>query len=266
MPETAHPTVLDKILARRAERLEEEKRMHPPAEVRAAAHDAPRPRDFAAALSPPGPRVIAEIKRRSPSRGLLRPEMDVAALARAYTAGGAAALSVLTEADHFDGSLEHLRTARRATHLPLLRKDFVLDPYQVYEARAAGADAVLLIVAALDPSRIAELGGLARELGLAVLVEAHDEAEVRTTVETGATLVGINNRDLKTLVVDIGTTLRLAPLVPSGRTVVAESGIHGRGDLERLAAAGVHAYLVGEHLMLSRDVTAALRVLLEAAP
>jgi indole-3-glycerol phosphate synthase len=209
----------------------------------------------------PSPRIIAEIKRRSPSRGLLRPELDVAALAAAYTAGGAAALSVLTEEDHFDGSLVHLGQARAATHLPILRKDFITDPYQVYETRAAGADAVLLIVAALEPARLADLAALAIELGLAALVETHNREEVETAVGSGAQIVGINNRNLHTLEVSLDTCLDLAPRVPADRQVVAESGIHGSGDVRRLEAAGIHVFLVGEHLMLQADVAAALQEL-----
>ncbi len=255
------PTVLDRILSKRQERLEAARRERPLQMVRSAALSSPAPRDFRAALDGPAPRIIAEIKRRSPSRGVLRPDLDVPALARAYTAGGAAALSVLTEVDHFDGSLGHLAASRAATTLPLLRKDFITDAYQVYEARAAGADAVLLIVAALVPTHLGDLAGLAHELGLAALVETHDEREVETAVSTGARIVGINNRDLRTLEVSLDTTLRLAPLVPPDRIVVSESGIHGPRDLGRLAAAGVRVYLVGEHLMLQTDVAAALRQL-----
>jgi len=206
-------------------------------------------------------RIIAEIKRRSPSRGVLRVDLDVPALARAYAAGGADALSVLTEEDHFDGRLQYLGVAKEATALPVLRKDFLTDPYEIYEARASGADAVLLIVAALAPEELTDLAGLSAELGLAVLVEAHNEAEIELAVSSRAPLVGINNRDLRTLEVSLETSLRLAPLVPAGRTAVAESGIHGPGDIRRLARVAIHAFLVGEHLMLAPDVAAALRSL-----
>lgn len=254
-------TVLDAILRRRRERLVGEMGARPLADVRAAVRSAPPTRDFAAALRAPGTRVIAEIKRRSPSRGLLRPDLDVPALARAYTSGGAAALSVLTERDHFDGALEHLVAARAATHVPLLRKDFVVEAYQIWEARAAGADAVLLIVAALEPGHLAELAALARELGLAALVETHDADEVAVAVACGAQIVGINNRNLKTLEVSLDTAVALAPLVPPGAILVAESGIRGPADLARLGKVGIRVFLVGEHLMLSSDVTAALREL-----
>lgn len=262
------PTVLERILSRRRERLEEEKRRRPLAEVRAAARDAPPARDFARAVAagPGNVRIIAEIKRRSPSRGPLRPGLDVPSLAHAYAAGGADALSVLTEQDHFDGRLDDLTAASTAVGLPVLRKDFLTDPYQLHEARAAGADAVLLIAAALDPGALQELTGLAGELGMAALVEAHDESELTAALASGAPLVGINNRDLRTLEVSLQTSIRLAPLVPPGRTVVAESGIHGPEDLRLLAGSGIHAFLVGEHLVLAADVVGALRALKGAEP
>jgi indole-3-glycerol phosphate synthase len=256
-------SVLDQILARRRERLEEEMLRRPLADVHAAARDAPPARGFAAALAaPPGEvRVIAEIKRRSPSRGVLRAGADPAAMARVYAEAGADALSVLTEQDHFDGTLEDLRRARGAVSLPVLRKDFLTDPYQLFEARAAGADAVLLIVAALGPALLRELLGLARDLGMAALVETHDEAELDVAAASGASLIGINSRDLRTLKVSLDTAVRLAPLAPRSATVVAESGIHGQPDAKLLASAGIRAFLVGEHLMLAEDVGAALRVL-----
>lgn len=260
------PTVLDRILCRRRERLEEEKRRRPLAEVRAAARDARQPRDFALALASSAGtvRVIAEIKRRSPSRGLLRPDLDVPALARAYAAGGADALSVLTEQDHFGGGLEDLTSAGKAAPMPVLRKDFLTGPYQLYEARAAGADAVLLIAAALEPEALRDLAGLAAELGMAALVEAHDETDLGAALASGAPLVGINNRDLRTLEVNLRASIRLAPLVPPDRTVVAESGVHGPEDVRLLARSGIRAFLVGEHLMLAADVVGALRALKEA--
>ena len=261
------PTVLERILSRRRERLEEEMRRRPFAEVRAAARDAPPARDFARAVAGPGDvRIIAEIKRRSPSRGPLRPGLDVPSLARAYAAGGADALSVLTEQDHFDGRLDYQTAASAAAGLPVLRKDILTDPDQLHEARAAGADAVLLIVAALDPGALRDLAALAAALGMAALVEAHDESELRAALDSGAPLVGINNRDLRTLEVSLETSIRLAPLVPPGRTAVAESGIHGPEDLRLLARSGIHAFLVGEHLVLAADVVGALRALKGAEP
>jgi indole-3-glycerol phosphate synthase len=209
--------------------------------------------------------VIAEFKRRSPSAGVLRESADLDAIARAYQQGGARALSVLTEGPHFGGSLEDLRLARAACGLPLLRKDFTIDPYQLFEARAAGADAVLLIVAALAPE---ELGGLmerARGLGLDALVEVHDRDELRVALAVGAELIGINNRDLRDFSVDVERTYELLGEIPAGCTVVSESGIGEPSQLERLGQAGVAAVLVGESLMRSSDPEQALRRLLSRA-
>ena len=253
--------ILERILAAKRERLQAARAARPLAEVRAAARDAEAPRDFAGALGRPGVRVIAEIKRRSPSRGLIRADFDVAALARAYAAGGADCCSVLTEEDFFDGRLAYLQQARGEVGLPLLRKDFVFDSYQVHESRAAGADALLLIAAALARGALADLAALAAELGLAALVEVHEEGELEAALGCPRALIGINNRDLRTFAVDLGTSERLARLVPAGRLVVAESGIHGPADLRRLEAAGIHAFLVGEHLMRAADPAAALRAL-----
>jgi indole-3-glycerol phosphate synthase len=218
------------------------------------------PRGFRRALlSGPRPRVIAEIKRRSPSRGEIRADFDASACARAYAAAGAAAISVLTDARYFGGSLELLAQVRGAVSLPLLRKDFILDAYQIDEARVAGADAVLLIAAALEPRRLRELRAYAEALALDALVEVHDEPELDAAVAAGADLIGINNRDLRSFEVDLGVTERLAGKVPEGCVVVAESGIFTPDDWERLEAAGAHAFLVGEALMRETDVGAALR-------
>lgn len=235
-------------------------------ELLAAAAQAPPARDFAAALRGPDVRVIAEIKRASPSEGAIRSgAFDPAEIARTYEANGAAALSVLTDERFFGGHLDHLRAARGAVGLPVLRKDFVVDERQVIEARAAGADAVLLIVAALPPVRLRALQALARDLGMAALVEAHDAAEVETALGADATVIGVNNRDLRTFVTDLANTERLAPMIPAERVLVAESGVHERADVERLAAAGADAVLVGTALMQAEDPGAALRELVGVA-
>lgn len=232
------------------------------AELRDRAADAPPTRGFAAALRHPSEvRLLAEIKRRSPSAGPIRPGASPEEVASDYAAGGAAALSVLTDREYFDGSLAALRAARTAVELPILRKDFTLDPLQVWEARAAGADAILLIVRILDDSRLRELRGLASELGLDSLVEIHDELELDRALSAGATLVGVNNRDLRTFRTDLGLTLKLAPRVPAGVTLVAESGIRTPEDVRRLGGAGIDAVLVGESLMRQSDLTAAARAI-----
>jgi indole-3-glycerol phosphate synthase len=218
------------------------------------------PRGFRRALeSAERPRVIAEIKRRSPSRGEIRPDFDAVACARAYATAGAAALSVLTDERYFGGSLALLTQVREAVSLPLLRKDFILDAYQVDEARVYGADAVLLIAAALDPSALRSLAAHAEAIGLDALVEVHDERELEAALAAGADLIGINNRNLRTFEVDLGVTERLAGKLPEGCVVVSESGIFTSRDWERLEAAGAHAFLVGEALMRESDVGAALR-------
>lgn len=215
------------------------------------------------ALMAPGISVIAEIKRRSPSAGQLRADLDVAEIADAYRRGGAAALSVLTEGPHFGGSLEDLRIARAACPLPILRKDFIVDPFQLREAAAAGADAVLLIVAALAPPQVESLRKQASELGLDALVEVHDERELQVALEAGAEIVGVNNRDLRDFSVDVERTFALLGHMPSGVIVVSESGIGGLEQLRRLADAGVAAVLVGESLMRAEDPAAALAALLD---
>jgi len=258
-------TILEDILAHKREELERARAAVPDAvmaERAAAAPHAVRSLYDALAAAPP-PRVIAEIKRRSPSRGPIRPDLDPLDCAKAYAAAGAAALSVLTDARFFGGSLDDLCRVRAAVELPLLRKDFVLDARQVDEARWAGADAVLLIVAALPAERLAALLAHAAARGLDALVEVHDADELETARAAGARLVGINNRDLRSFEVDLGTTEALAPRAGAGRLVVTESGIHGPADLRRLAAAGAGAFLVGESLMREPDPGAALRRLRE---
>jgi len=209
--------------------------------------------------------VIAEVKRRSPSRGEIRASFDPVACARAYSEGGAAAISVLTDETFFGGHLDYLAAVRGAAPMPLLRKDFVIDAYQIDEARVAGADAVLLIAAALGPDELVALRERAEALGLCALVEVHDELELAVALDSGARVIGINNRDLRTFHTDLAVTERLAPRVPEGVVVVAESGIFTRTDMARLAASGAHAFLVGESLMREADMAGALRRLREVA-
>lgn len=231
-------------------------------ELRDIARQADAPRGFAAALRRPAEvRLLAEVKRRSPSAGDIRPGADPVEVARAYVRGGAAALSVLTDRDYFGGDLAFLSAVREAVPVPVIRKDFLIHPAQVWEARAAGADAVLLIVRILEQPLLEELHGLARELGMDALVEAHTAEELERALAAGATLVGVNNRDLDTFVTDLDLSIRLAPRVPATVTYVAESGIRAAEDVDRLGAAGVDAILVGESLMRQADVGAAAAAL-----
>jgi indole-3-glycerol phosphate synthase len=261
------PTVLAQILRRTRAELERRKREVPERtleegvpETRSAGDGRGRGR-LREALTQPGIAVIAEFKRRSPSAGTVREGADVNAVVRAYERGGAAAVSVLTEGPSFGGSLEDLRLARLACRLPILRKDFIIDPYQLHEARAAGADAVLLIVAALSDAEIASLQLAARELGLDVLIEVHDQAELGRALEVGAEVIGINNRDLRDFTVDVQRTSQLIGEVPTGTTVVAESGITTAEQVRALEQRGVDAVLVGESLMRAPDPEAALLAL-----
>ena len=242
-------TILDEILSWKRVEVARRMRALPLAAVMDAAAAAPAPRDFCAALRQPGVSLIAEVKRASPSKGVIRADVDPAALARAYEAGGAAAISVLTDERFFQGSLADLGAARDAVTLPVLRKDFVIDAYQVYEARAAGADAVLLIAAALVDDALQALHVLARELGMAALVEVHDAAELARAMAIDPRVIGVNNRDLRTFRVDLETTAQLRARVPSGVVLVAESGIRGPEDVARLASIGADAMLVGEALV-----------------
>ncbi|MDE0350373.1 MAG: indole-3-glycerol phosphate synthase TrpC [Gammaproteobacteria bacterium] len=252
-------TILDEILAHKACEVAERARARPLPEMRSAAEASAPPRQFAAALRTHRPGVIAEIKKASPSKGVIRPDFEPGDIARAYEAAGAACLSVLTDERYFQGHDTYLTAARDATALPALRKDFVIDAWQVFESRALGADCILLIVAALDPARLAEFDALARDLGMDVLVEVHDAAEVETALALGPTLVGINNRDLKTFETTLDTTLALLPAIPPEVTVVTESGIHAPEDVRRLRDAGVEAFLVGEAFMRAEDPGDALR-------
>ena len=222
------------------------------------------PKDFIGALRRPGLAVIAEMKQRTPSMGVLAEDYRPAELARAYTAGGAAAISVLTHMASFGGRPEHVAAARFATDLPILRKDFVTDPYEVGEARAAGADAVLLIVAALDAARLAELLRVTRGRGIAALVEVHDEGEVEAALTAGARVIGVNNRDLRTFNVDLGLTERLRKAIPGDVVLVAESGIQSIDDARRMRESGADAILVGESLMRADDPAARIRELASA--
>ncbi len=223
-------------------------------------------RQFRAALEAPGLTVIAEHKRRSPSAGAIREDLPLQEIMRAYERGGAGALSVLTEASRFGGSLDDLRAARAASALPILRKDFVVAPWQVYESLAAGADAILLIVAALDAAVLEGLLAEVAAAGLEALVEAHDRRELELALEAEAEVIGINNRDLATLEVDVERTFELLELIPPGRTVISESGYSSRAQLERLAANGVDGVLIGEALMRSEDIEAACRALTLRCP
>ena len=221
--------------------------------LQVAATQAAPASDFVGALRADGLGVIAEIKRASPSAGEIAPDLDPVGLARDYQAGGAAAISVLTEPDHFRGSLEDLSRVRDTVQIPVLRKDFILDPAQIYEARAAGADAVLLIVSILEQDRLQAFLGLTGQLGMSALVEAHDADEIAIAVGADADVIGINNRDLKTFAVDLGTAERLRGLIPAGVVAVAESGIRSAGDATRMAEAGFDAVLVGQAAASSGD-------------
>ena len=253
-------TILDEILARKRAEVAASQEQLAPAELARRAQAVAEPtRGFRRALErAPEPRIIAEVKRRSPSRGEIRPDLDPVACACAFAEGGAAALSVLTDAHYFGGELAYLGAIRAAVDLPLLRKDFLLDTYQVDEARVAGADGVLLIVAALEASSLERLMERSRELGLDTLVEVHDAAELEVALEAGADLLGINNRNLHSFETDLAVTEALAPRVPSGSLVVAESGIFEPADVARLGTAGAQAFLVGESLMRQQDITQAL--------
>ncbi len=264
-PPAGRATALPDILARIVETKEREVEELRPreADLRHLAGDAPPPRDFRGALRPTHGRValIAEVKRRSPGAGAIRPDLDPVEQARAYEAGGAAALSILTDRDYFQGSLDDLGAVRGTVGIPALRKDFLIDSAQIQEARAAGADAILLIVGILDDIRLRELREEAESLGMAALVEVHDETELERALSSGAGIVGINNRDLRTFRTDLAVTRRLAPLVPSGVILVSESGMSGPEQVAEVGAMGADAVLVGEALVRAPDPSALAREL-----
>ena len=255
--------ILNTILARKHEEIEQRSRIRSLADLRARALDAPPPRGFVDAIrrrhASAEPAVIAEVKKASPSKGVIRPDFDPAQIARSYEAAGAACLSVLTDVDFFQGSNLYLGLAHRACTLPIIRKDFVVDPYQVYEARFIGADAILLIVAALDDGPMIEMANLAGELGMDVLVEVHDIDELERALQTDCELIGVNNRNLRTFEVSLDTTLELRPAVPPDRILVTESGIATRNDVARMRDAGIQTFLVGESFMRDPDPGAALQ-------
>ncbi len=253
--------ILDEILANKREQVSEQKMQVSLARMRANAQAAPAPHDFARALTREYVALIAEIKRASPSRGMLSANANPPDFARIYQANGAAAISVLTDDKFFHGSLQDLQSVRQAVGVPVLRKDFVVDEYQVYESRACGADAFLLIVRALTDSQLRDYIVLARSLGMHALVEIHDEAELGRAVSAGASILGINNRNLSDFTVDLETTERLARHVPGDKIVVSESGILTRVDVERMAGAGAQAVLVGEALMRAGDIGAKVKEL-----
>ncbi len=257
--------ILDRILARKAEEVADRRRRQPLTELKARTQDAPTTRGFEASLRARvrggRPAVIAEVKKASPSKGVIRPNFDPVAIAQSYASAGAACLSVLTDEDFFQGHDRYLSQARKSCVLPILRKDFTIDPYQVFEARDLGADCILLIVAALPDSRLNELADLASELGIDVLVEVHDGDELTRALTTSAGLIGVNNRNLRTFETRLETTLELRERVPADRLLVTESGIATRDDVERMRAAGVHAFLVGEAFMRVPDPGAELEKL-----
>jgi len=257
---------LDKIVASKRREIEAAKAAKaatPTAQLHAAMKAAPPPRDFFAALAAPGPiKLIAEVKKASPSAGVIRADFNPVEIARTYQQHGASCLSILTDEPFFQGKLEYLRDIRAATTVPLLRKDFILDKYQLYEARAAGADAVLLIAECLDDCNLRALHNEIVSLGMTPLVELYDPANLQRVLDAGATLVGVNNRDLHTFKTDLDHTLRLREQIPDHCVLVAESGIRTRADVQRLEAAGVNAILVGETLMASPDIGGAVDALL----
>jgi len=257
--------IVDEILSYKKHELANKKRKVPLAELKQVAFDQPPVYDFAAAIKGDDVRLIAEIKKASPSRGVICSEFDPLVIANIYANSGAAAISVLTESTYFQGSLTYLKAVRNSltsSSLPLLRKDFLFDPYHVYESRIHGADCFLLIVAILTSGQLQEMLDIGHSLNMSCLVEVHNETEVEIAIESGARIIGINNRDIKTLKVDTTTTERLRPFIPSDRTVVSESGIRNRNDVEKCRKLKVDAILVGQTLMSAADVAAKIRELI----
>lgn len=254
--------MLHKIIALKKEEVEQRKKTLPLSQLKERVARQKPPLDFVSVLSGDGIHLIAEIKQASPSRGMLNPNLNLTELAKTYVKGGAAAISVLTEANYFQGSIEHLAAVREVVKLPLLRKDFIFTPYQIYESRAYGADALLLIAAILSQREIEQLLSLSHSLGLRCLVEVHNEVELEKALQSSAKVIGINNRDLKTFKVDLNTTHRLRPLIPQAQVVVSESGIKSRSDVEKLKKWGVNAILVGEALVTASDVLTKIRELI----
>ncbi|MGB5325505.1 MAG: indole-3-glycerol phosphate synthase TrpC [Pseudomonadales bacterium] len=265
MVSNSAPTILRKILVRKAEEITQSKAVQSLDALQRAIAGQSAPRGFCAAiqrrLQQGDDAVIAEIKKASPSKGVIREDFDPAAIASSYASGGAACLSVLTDVDFFQGSNNYLRLARDAGELPVIRKDFIVDEYQVYEARAIGADCILLIVAALDDATMLRLHDLAVDLGMDVLVEVHDRAELDRALALPTRLIGVNNRDLHSFDVSLATTFGLLEVIPADRIVVTESGIHQRADVTAMRERGVHAFLVGEAFMREPDPGAALQAL-----
>lgn len=254
--------MLDRIITHKKEEIEQRKKALPLTHLKERIAQQKAPLDLASALKGDHIGLIAEVKRASPSRAILHPNLNPVELAQTYVEGGANAISVLTEANYFRGSIDDLAAIRQEVALPVLRKDFILDPYQIYESRAYGADALLLIAAILSQEQLEEFLSLSHSLGLRCLVEVHNENEVETALLSGAEIIGINNRDLNAFAVDINTTRRLRPLIPQQRIVVAESGIRSRSDVEKLKEWGANAMLVGEALVTADDVLAKMRELL----
>jgi indole-3-glycerol phosphate synthase len=255
-------TILDRIVAARRESVAHRKRVLPDVALKFAVQKQHPPRDFAAALSRPGSNVIAELKKASPSLGLIRENYQPAPIARGLEAAGATALSVLTEEEFFQGSLADLKEVKKAVSIPILRKDFIVDSWQVWEARAAGADSFLLIVAVLSDDLLSELLALGRELGMEPLIEVHSRGELERANAAGAKIIGVNNRDLRDFKVSLQTSLDLIQEIPESVVAVSESGLHRREDLQRLQSAGFDAFLIGERLMKQPDPAAGLKELL----
>jgi indole-3-glycerol phosphate synthase len=262
--ETESETVLDRIIEARRAAIAHRKKTVPETALRFGAKHAKPVRDLAAALTRDSLNVIAELKKASPSAGLIRADFDPVALAKSFETAGAAALSVVTEEEFFQGDLKYMRDARAAVNLPVLRKDFIVDPWQVWEARATDADSFLLIVAALSDTLLGELLALGRELGMEPLVEVHTSEELSRALAAGARIIGVNNRDLRTLEVRVETSVELIEAIPDECVAVCESGLRTSADLARLRAAGFDAFLIGEHLMAQPDPAAVLRALVDA--